>query len=155
MAIEKLKAEDYILIILELIVPLFSGYEILDFLLKTGKYKKIPVVILTNLQQEDDIKRLLQYDITDYYLKSNVDMTTFSANMREILANKKVLMSQEEKDFLTTRLLSLSQQNSSEGTPKVKVLKCKKCEATLPPKTEFCPYCGTKVETEEFIKQNY
>ena len=155
MAIEKLESENYVLLVLELVVPLFSGYEILDYLKKTEKNTKMPVVILTNLQQEDDIMRLMQYDIVDYYLKSNVDMNTFSANVRDLLTNKKIVLSVDEKEYLTTRLLSLSQQNSAAGTPKVKILKCKKCEATLPPKTEFCPYCGTQVETEEIIKQNY
>lgn len=140
---------------MEIIVPLFSGYEILNYLKNSGKNKETPVVILTNLQQENDIQRSMKYDVVDYVLKYNVDLSTFTGNVRDIINNKKTTLSTSEKEILATRLITLSQQNSAAGTPKIKILKCKKCEATLPPKTEFCPYCGTKVETEKIIKQSY
>jgi uncharacterized paraquat-inducible protein A len=75
--------------------------------------------------------------------------------IKNILKNNDRNLSNEKKEILATKLITLSQQNSATGTPKIKILKCEKCEATLPSKTEFCPYCGTKVETEKIIKQNY
>lgn len=154
-AIEKLEKEKYNLIILEIIVPLFSGYEVLEYLKESTKNKTTPVIILTNLQQESDIEKTLEHNIVDYVLKYNVDLNTFAKSVKKIVENKTKSLSQEEKEILRTKLITVSQQNSATGTPKIKILKCEKCEATLPPKTEFCPYCGTKVQTEKIIKQNY
>ena len=154
-AIEKLKKAKYNLIILEIIVPLFSGYEVLEHLKESTKNKTTPVIILTNLQQESDIKKTFEHNIIDYVLKYNVDLNTFTKNAKTIIENKTKSLSQEDKEMLRTKLITTSQQNSATGTPKIKILKCEKCEATLPPKTEFCPYCGTKVQTEKIIKQNY
>ncbi len=138
-----------------MIVPLFSGYEILDHLKNSDKNKKTPVMILTNLQQENDIKKTLEYGIIDYTLKYNVDLNDFAARAKKNIEEKKKNLSAQDKEQLTSKLIMLSQQNSATGAQKIKILKCSKCEATLPPKTEFCPYCGKEVETEKIIKQSY
>lgn len=111
--------------------------------------------MLTNLQQNEDITNTLEYEITDYIIKINVDLNELTEKVKTILENQQKNLSKAEKEGLATRLMTISQQNNSAGTPKNQILKCSKCEATLPPKTEFCPYCGTKVETDKIIQQNY
>lgn len=143
------------MIVLEIVIPLFSGYAVLDFLKQSENNKQTPVLILTNLQQEDDIKRTFEYDIFDYSIKYNVDLIAFVKKAQDIITEQIQKPSLEEKTDLANKIIALSQQNNAVSEPKIKILKCSKCEATLPPKTEFCPYCGTKVEEKTIIKQNY
>lgn len=152
---EKLAKDSFDLIILEIVIPLFSGYAVLDFLKQSEEKKQTPVLILTNLQQEEDIKRTFEYDVFDYAIKYNVDLMAFVKKAQDIIKGEIKKPSPEEKEELANKIITLSQQNNAVSETKIKILKCSKCEATLPPKTEFCPYCGTKVEEKSIIKQNY
>lgn len=153
--IEILNKEKFDLIILDLVVPLLSGYAVLENLQKNASNKNTPVIILTNLQQEKDIIKAFGFEILDYVLKYNMDVTSFIQNVQNILENPDKKLDEKEKELLILKLKSLTVENSQGSASKIKILKCSKCEATLPPKTEFCPYCGTPVETEKILQQNY
>ena len=72
------------LILLDLILPKMSGFEVLDALKKDLTTKQIPVMILTNLEGSADIERALAAGATTYLVKSNY-------NLDDILAKIKVI----------------------------------------------------------------
>lgn len=65
-----LKAQDMPdLILLDVMLPKMNGIEVLRALKKDPKVKNIPVVLLTNLGQENIIKEAFQIGAQGYFLK--------------------------------------------------------------------------------------
>lgn len=59
------------LIILDIIMPKMDGFAVLKRLRKNEATKKIPVLLLTNLGQEDDVKKGRELGAQDYFIKAN------------------------------------------------------------------------------------
>ena len=70
-ALDLTKKEKPDIIMLDIIMPEMNGFEVLEALKKEKTTKKIPVVILSNLGQESDIKKGQELGATDYMIKSN------------------------------------------------------------------------------------
>ncbi len=72
--LEKAQLEDPDLIILDMIMPKKSGFEVLTELQRNPKTRNIPVIILSNLGQEDDKKRGIDLGAVDYLIKDNISL---------------------------------------------------------------------------------
>lgn len=59
------------IILLDLILPKKIGKEVLKELKADPEYNMIPVVILSNLDNEEDIKTCLSLGAVDYFVKAN------------------------------------------------------------------------------------
>lgn len=59
------------LILLDLVLPNTSGYDILKWLKSEPKFKDIPVIVLSNLSSQSDINKAFEYGAIDYMVKSN------------------------------------------------------------------------------------
>ena len=57
------------LILLDLILPKLNGFEVLKRLKEDPETKKIPVIILTNLERMADIDKALELGATTYLVK--------------------------------------------------------------------------------------
>lgn len=73
------------LILLDLIMPKLSGFEVLRHLKQEPRTAQIPVVVLSNLGQESDISQLLQAGAVAYYIKSNVSLQDLVTQVKHIL----------------------------------------------------------------------
>ena len=62
------------LILLDLILPKVHGFEVLRRLKKDPEVKKIPVIILTNLESMDDINKALELGATTYLVKTSYSL---------------------------------------------------------------------------------
>jgi DNA-binding response OmpR family regulator len=82
-AIELIKSESYSLILLDLIMPKMDGFMVLAIL----KVKKIkaPVIVLTNLSQDNDMKRAKDFGAKDFFIKSNTPISTIVLRATELL----------------------------------------------------------------------
>ncbi len=60
------------LILLDLIMPGKDGFETLSELKADSVMKDIPVIVLSNLSQEEDIKRVMDLGAVEYLIKANV-----------------------------------------------------------------------------------
>jgi DNA-binding response OmpR family regulator len=69
--IEKIKNEKPDLILLDLILPGIDGFEILSRIKKDSEMAKIPVVILSNLGQKEEVERGLKMGAVDYLIKAH------------------------------------------------------------------------------------
>ncbi len=94
-ALEKLKTEKPILLLLDIMMPKIDGFRVLQEVRKNGALKQIPVILLTNLGQEEDIKKGQEYGADDYIVKSNntpaqvVDRVQKFLSQRAAKGNKK------------------------------------------------------------------
>ena len=59
------------LILLDIILPKLDGFEILKIIKADKKLKNIPVILLTNLSQKDEVKKGLDLGADDYLIKAH------------------------------------------------------------------------------------
>lgn len=63
------------LILLDLVLPKKHGFEVLKELKEDEKTKNLPVIILTNLGQAEDVEQALSLGATTYLVKSNYTLS--------------------------------------------------------------------------------
>ncbi|OGE85897.1 MAG: hypothetical protein A3J48_00990 [Candidatus Doudnabacteria bacterium RIFCSPHIGHO2_02_FULL_46_11] len=71
-AIAYLKKDPPDIVLLDLMLPYLNGFEVLEQIKATAQWKQIPVIITTNLGQDQDIERGKKLGATDYLIKSDV-----------------------------------------------------------------------------------
>lgn len=59
------------LVVLDLMIPKIGGMELLEQLRADSKTKNLPVIILSNLSQEQDIERSKQLGVKEFLIKAN------------------------------------------------------------------------------------
>lgn len=70
-AMKKINEPDIDIILLDLILPDFNGFEILVKIKEAEHLKKVPVIVFSNLSEEADINKSKQLGATDFLIKSN------------------------------------------------------------------------------------
>lgn len=70
---ELVKTKNFKLILLDIMLPGKDGFAILEELKANPHSKKIPVVMLTNLDGEDQMSLALKLGASDYFLKISID----------------------------------------------------------------------------------
>ena len=58
------------LILLDLILPKKSGLQVLEELKADDNLKKIPVIVLSNLAEDENIKKAISIGAEDYFVKT-------------------------------------------------------------------------------------
>lgn len=81
------KKEQPDLILLDLLLPKKDGFEVLAELKKDSKLKDIPVVVLTNLGQREDIERCFNLGAVDYLIKAHFIPSEVIAKLKSLLEN--------------------------------------------------------------------
>ncbi len=82
-ALALLKTDVFDLILLDLVMPKFDGYQILEFLKETNK--NIPVIVMTNLTREEDKKRVYEFGVKDFLVKAEVPIAAVVQRVKHLL----------------------------------------------------------------------
>lgn len=69
-AIPVIKKSNPDIILLDLVLPQKHGFEVLQNLKASSELKTIPIIVLSNLGQDEDIKKALQMGAEDYIVKT-------------------------------------------------------------------------------------
>jgi len=69
--VEKIKSEKPDLILLDLILPSIDGFEVLSQMRNDSTLASIPVIILSNLGQKEDVEKGLKLGAVDYLIKAH------------------------------------------------------------------------------------
>ncbi len=77
------------LIFLDLLLPGMSGFDVLAGLKKNDKTKDIPVVILSNLGEREDIRRGLDLGATSFLIKASMTVDSIIGEASRILRARK------------------------------------------------------------------
>lgn len=72
-------------ILLDLILPKKDGFDVLAELKRNTETKKIPVIILTNLEGIMDVQKALSIGATNYLVKANYDLSEVVNYIKKIL----------------------------------------------------------------------
>lgn len=87
--LKKSKEEKPDLILLDIVLPNLDGFETIKLLKKDPDTASIPVIFLTNLGQEDDIKRGLAFGANDYLVKAYVTSGEIVERVEKLISAKK------------------------------------------------------------------
>ena len=69
--IKKIKEEKPGLVLLDLILPGIDGFEVLSQMKEDPSVSSIPVIILSNLGQKEDVEKGLKLGAVDYLIKAH------------------------------------------------------------------------------------
>ncbi len=73
------------LILLDIIIPKKSGFDVLKEVKAIPATKDIPVILLTNLGQKEDVKRGLELGATDYLIKAHFMPSEVVAKVKRLV----------------------------------------------------------------------
>ena len=83
--IKKIKEEKPALILLDLILPGIDGFEVLVKMKEDPLSASIPVIILSNLGQKEDVERGLKLGAVDYLIKAHFTPGEIITKIKSIL----------------------------------------------------------------------
>ena len=86
-ALEKIVTEKPDLILLDIILPKKSGFLVLEEINKDENLKKIPVFIISNLGQPEDIERGKNLGAKEYFVKAGLSLDELLKKIK-IFANE-------------------------------------------------------------------
>ncbi|PIZ55825.1 response regulator [bacterium (Candidatus Torokbacteria) CG_4_10_14_0_2_um_filter_35_8] len=83
--IEQAKQKKPDLIILDLILPLKNGVEVLEELEKDSSVCNIPVLVISNIEDPEQMKKIKAMKIEDYLVKAQYKLKDIGEKAKEIL----------------------------------------------------------------------
>ena len=84
-ALSLVEKEDLDLILLDLNLPEVDGFNVLEELKSNPKTKHIPVLVLTNFSQKEDIDRCLDLGAEDFLIKAHFVPSEVIEKIKKIL----------------------------------------------------------------------
>ncbi len=82
-ALLKISRDNFDLVTLDLILPKMDGFDVLKEIRKKGN--TIPVLVVSNLGQEEDVQRAKNLGALDYFVKSNMQLAQIVERIRGVL----------------------------------------------------------------------
>ena len=86
--LNKVISESPDLVLLDLILPRKNGFDVLIEMKRNKNTKNIPVIILSNLGQELDIKRGLGLGAQNYLVKTDISLSEVVEKIKEQIIKK-------------------------------------------------------------------
>lgn len=74
-AIRKAQEENPDIMLLDLVMPKTNGFDVLKSLKADGKKIDFPIIILSNLGQDEDLKKGMDLGADDYLVKTNLSIS--------------------------------------------------------------------------------
>ena len=66
-----LKKDKIDMILLDILMPIMSGMEMLEEIKKNEEWKNIPVILLTNVGEKESIQKVREMGVKNYLIKSH------------------------------------------------------------------------------------
>jgi len=84
-AISKIDKIRFDLVIIDLVTPRIDGFGVLKHLRE--KDALVPVFVVSNLSQKEDMDRVFDIGVNKYFIKSNVSLAEILEDVKKILSN--------------------------------------------------------------------
>lgn len=81
----RMRAEKPDLVLLDLVLPKKHGFEVLKEMKSDEALKDIPVIVLTNLENSEDVEKALELGATTYLVKANYSLEEIAQKVEEAL----------------------------------------------------------------------
>ncbi|QQG45980.1 MAG: response regulator [Candidatus Niyogibacteria bacterium] len=83
--LEIIKKQKPDLVLLDIILPRKSGFEVMENLALDPELRRIPVMVLTNLESSQDINRMTELGVKSFLVKTNYSLDEVAAKIKETL----------------------------------------------------------------------
>lgn len=77
------------LVMLDLLMPKKDGFEVLKEVRSNAELKNLPIIVLSNLGGDEDIKKAIQLGANDYFVKTQHPMSEVVEKVKKVLKGKK------------------------------------------------------------------
>jgi len=84
-AMDLLRASRPDLLLLDLIMPKMSGFEVLRAIQDESSLEGMPIIVLTNLSQDSDEAEVRSYNVTDFIVKADITLNDLLARIDQVL----------------------------------------------------------------------
>ena len=78
------------IILLDILMPKMNGFEVLEKLKANEETKNVPVILLTNLNQKDEIERGMSLGADDYLIKAHFMPTEVVDKIKKVISKAQV-----------------------------------------------------------------
>ncbi len=75
------------IVLLDLMLPEVSGFEVLTAMRKDERWRNVPVIIMTNLSDDKDVKQGKDLGASDYLIKANMNIKDIVDRVNQELKN--------------------------------------------------------------------
>ena len=82
---ELIENENPDLVLLDLILPVMNGQEVLEKMKAKGLLKKIPVIVLTNVSDGATLKKCMEMGAREYIIKANFSFEDMERAIKKVL----------------------------------------------------------------------
>ena len=82
--LELIKSKKPDLIILDLVMPKMDGFEVLKLLQNDKELDKIPVIVLSNLSQKDEVDKAMALGANDFFEKATTNLGNLSDKIKQL-----------------------------------------------------------------------
>jgi len=87
--LDMVRRENPDIVLLDILMPKMDGFAVLDALKKDKKTSDIPVILLTNLGQKDDVKKGFEKGAVGYLIKAHFMPSEVVDKIKKILKEHK------------------------------------------------------------------
>lgn len=87
-AFDELRKKKPSLVLLDILLPKKNGFDVLKEIRQSPEWQLIPVVMLSNLGEDSEIKKALDLGANDYFVKSQHPIQEVIEKVREYLQGK-------------------------------------------------------------------
>lgn len=87
-AVARMVAKKYDCILLDIIMPKKNGFEILKFAKENNIIPQTPIIAISTLGQEDDVKKALEMGAVDYIKKGDFDFNLLLPKIESVIGKK-------------------------------------------------------------------
>ncbi len=87
-AIRFLKTDNVDLVLLDIILPKMSGFEVMEAINSDPSIHSAPIVIVSNLGQEGDVERGQQLGAVGYFIKAQLSIEELISKIKEFFVSK-------------------------------------------------------------------
>ncbi len=77
------------IVLLDILMPKRDGFYVLEQMKKNPEWSLVPIIVLSNLGDDTEIKRALGMGANDYFVKSEHPLEEVVEKVKEYLAGKK------------------------------------------------------------------
>ena len=88
-ALEEVKKKKPEIILLDILLPKLDGFAVLEKIKADKTTKDIPVILLTNLGQKDDVEKGLEMGAVDYLIKAHFKPSEVVDKVKKVLKKTK------------------------------------------------------------------
>lgn len=85
--LDKILEKQFDLLVLDIVLPQMDGWEILRKIKEKTKLKSLPIIILSNLGQKEEVEKGLRLGATKYLIKAHYTPSEVVSEIRKLLSS--------------------------------------------------------------------